>query len=372
MRKLLIFGAVFMLAFSPVVASAQATTSDEPVLSPVDEDGTTEVQTPGAETSDVKPEELEVHVGGTDNVESDVSTDDAGDSTVINIVDENGDVGELNLENEVTVDAEDVPYLALGADLTADQKQKVLDLMGIGDADLSEYDIVTVTNEEEHQYLDSYIDPAKIGTHALSSVLIMQGEPGSGISISTKNINYCTAGMYRNALATAGLSDAEVIVAGPFEISGTAALIGAMKAYSEMTGETIDFSALDIAVDELVLTGSVRDKYDGLSGGEAEELIAYLKGRVLSEDLTDEQMKKLIKEGAETYGVELDDEEVDNIVSFLNKLKEIDIDEDEIMGYAEKLYDKFKDVKLDEETQNFFLKIINAIIEFFRKLFGEN
>ena len=137
-----------------------------------------------------------------------------------------------------------------------------------------------------------------------------------------------------------------------------------------MTGEAIDTGALDTALDELVLTGSVREKYDALSGGEAEELIAYLKGKVLSEDLSDEHIKKLIKDGAEVYGVSLSDDEINGIMGFLDKLKEIDIDEEEIMGYAEDLYEKFKDVKIDDETQNFFLQIINAIIEFFKKLFG--
>ena len=93
---------------------------------------------------------------------------------------------------------------------------------------------------------------------------------------------------------------------------------------------------------------------------------------VLSENLTDKQIKKLVKDGAAQYGVELSDDEIDSIVGFLDKLKDIDVDPNEIMGYAENLYDKFKDIKIDEETQNFFMKIINAIVEFFRKLFSGN
>ena len=46
--------------------------------------------------------------------------------------------------------------------------------------------------------------------------------------------------MYKNALATAGISDANIIVAGPFELSGTAALVGILKAYKDMTGEEVD------------------------------------------------------------------------------------------------------------------------------------
>ena len=56
--------------------------------------------------------------------------------------------------------------------------------------------------------------------------MISLTDKGNGIKVSTYNINYCTAGMYKNALATAGISDANIIVAGPFALSGTAALVG--------------------------------------------------------------------------------------------------------------------------------------------------
>ena len=56
---------------------------------------------------------------------------------------------------------DDKPYLALGADLTADQQHTVLSYMGIEAADFDKYDVVYVSNAEEHQYLDSYV-PKKI------------------------------------------------------------------------------------------------------------------------------------------------------------------------------------------------------------------
>ena len=37
------------------------------------------------------------------------------------------------------------PYLSLGADLNASEKEKVLELLGINEADLDEYTVVTVT-----------------------------------------------------------------------------------------------------------------------------------------------------------------------------------------------------------------------------------
>ena len=120
-------------------------------------------------------------------------------------------------------------YLALGADLSADQKAAVLASMGISEADLGSYDIITTTNAEEHAALDKYIDPALIGTKSLSSVLVKPAESGHGVVVTTNNINYCTTNMYRNALITAGVTDADIFVTAPTSISGTAALIGALK-----------------------------------------------------------------------------------------------------------------------------------------------
>ena len=121
-------------------------------------------------------------------------------------------------------------WLSLGEDLSESEKSTVLELLGVDEDDLDDYNVSTVSNAEEHQYLDGYISGDQIGTLALSSVLIRKTEEGSGLNVTTRNITFCTEGMYTNALTTAGVTDADVTVAGPYPISGTAALIGAAKA----------------------------------------------------------------------------------------------------------------------------------------------
>ena len=73
--------------------------------------------------------------------------------------------------DDVEITLDDKPYLALGADLTADQQHTVLSYMGIEAADFDKYDVVYVSNAEEHQYLDSYVPKKQIGTKALSSLI---------------------------------------------------------------------------------------------------------------------------------------------------------------------------------------------------------
>ena len=162
----------------------------------------------------------------------------------------------------VRADAEGSAVLALGADLSASQRATVLSEMGITEAEAAAYETIYITNDMEHQYLDESLGASVVGTHALSSVLLIPQESGAGLSVETHNVNFCTIAMYRNALLTAGVQDAKVIVAAPSSISGTAALVGALKAYETYSGETVSEDAFSVATDELVLTGELMDELD--------------------------------------------------------------------------------------------------------------
>lgn len=276
--------------------------------------------------------------------------------------------------DDVVITEKDKPYLALGADLTADQQHTVLSYMGIDAADFDQYEVVYVNNEEEHKYLDAYIPSEQIGTKSLSSVLISLTDKGSGVKVSTYNINYCTAGMYKNALATAGIEDANVIVAGPFALSGTAALVGTFEAYEEMTGETLDESVVDAAMDELVTTGELEQSIDG-EPEEIESMIADLKSKIASGDLdTPEKIQTAIEEAAKEHNITLSDADKEKIANLLDKLKGLDLNWDSIANQASAWADKLQDSisqngglsGIGEAISNFFAKIIDAI----KSLFG--
>ncbi len=259
-------------------------------------------------------------------------------------------------------------YVSFGADLSENEKATVLGLMGITEADLANYTVGEITNEDEKNYLGSYLDSSIIGTRALSSVIVVTGEKGSGINVETKNISYCTPGMYTNALITAGIEDANVIVAGPFEITGTAALVGAMKAYSELTGEKISEESMDTAVNELVITSQMAE---GTDAEDVEELIAFVKAKVVEEGLDNEEaIGEAIDMGAEEIGLTLTDEEKQTIIGLMKKINKLDLDVDSMKTQAKELFDKLEDMGIDkEQAKNFFQKIIDALQDFFSGLF---
>lgn len=272
--------------------------------------------------------------------------------------------------DNVVITAEDKPYLALGADLTADEQHKVLSYMGIEAADFDNYDVVYVTNAEEHKYLDAYVPKEKIGSRALSSVVVSLAGEGEGLKVSTYNINYCTAGMYKNALATAGVQDANVIVAGPFSISGTAALVGTLEAYEEITGETLDEEIVDAAMDELVTTGELEQSIGGDSE-DIEAMIADLKGRIANGELdTKEQIEQAIDEYAKKYDLELSAEDKQKIMDLIEKLKNLDLDWDSIKNQASAWADKLQDALENEGFGQKVKAFFQRIVDWFKSLFS--
>ena len=252
--------------------------------------------------------------------------------------------------------------LALGADLSADQRATVLSEMGITEAEAASYETVTITNDMEHQYLDESLGSSVVGSHSLSSVLLIPQESGAGLTVETHNINYCTIAMYRNALLTAGVQDAKVIVAAPMPISGTAALIGAVKAYETYSGTTVSDEAINAATDELVLTGELSDELDS---EQISDLIAYLKQQIAEKGLDDPgKLTELVNEASDKMDLKLTDEQVSRIVDLLLKLDNLDIDAGKLASQAKEVYDKLDamGIKLDsEKVGNFVTRMVSSI-----------
>lgn len=260
------------------------------------------------------------------------------------------------------VHAAGTPVLALGADLSDSQRATVLSEMGISEADAASYQTIYITNDMEHQYLDESLGASVVGSHSLSSVLLIPQESGAGLSVETHNINYCTIAMYRNALLTAGVQDAKVIVAAPGSISGTAALIGAVKAYEAYSGETISSSAFAAATDELVLTGELMEELDS---EQISDLIAYLKQKIAEKGLDDpDKLADLVRQASAEMDLNLTDEQVTQIVNLLLKLNKLDIDANALVSQAKELYDKLDSlgIELDgEKVGNFITRLISSI-----------
>lgn len=267
----------------------------------------------------------------------------------------------------------DKPYISLGADLNATERTTVLGLLGVSESDLSNYTVVEITNEMEHEYLDSYLNSSLIGSRALSSVLVEGKEEGNGIKVTTQNISYCTVGMYQNALATAGIANADIKVVGPFSISGTAGLVGAIKSYENMTGQKVNPENVETATNELVVTSELGSNIG--DSEKAEELVGFVKNEVASNNYTEEEISGLIDDAATEMNVTLSEEDKQKIMDLMDKINDLDLDVGQLQEQVEGLYDKLKDMDINinldkEETQNFLTNLWNKIVDFFSGIFN--
>lgn len=226
----------------------------------------------------------------------------------------------------------------IGADITQTQKASVYKSFGIEEGSVKE---LTVTNDEERQYLDGVVDKSVIGTHAISCIYIKILAEGKGLDVSTSNISWCTKEMYRNALSTAGIDDAEVIVTSPIQgISGTAALTGVYKAYEDITGTKLDTTAKQAGTQELVTTAELADE---IGSTDAVTIVNELK-EILGETkkMSDEELRTEIQKLADENNISLSDEEVNSLVSLTRQLEKLDTDQlkakvEEFQSTAKKL-----------------------------------
>ncbi|MEH7437280.1 DUF1002 domain-containing protein [Neobacillus drentensis] len=247
--------------------------------------------------------------------------------------------------------AEGDMIVTLGENLTEDQKDKLLKEM---DAPL-DVQIVTVSNQEEHQYLGKYVAKSLIGTKAISSSAITIAPKGSGITVKTNNINWVTDEMYVNALITAGVKDANIYITAPISVSGTAALTGIIKAYEISADKAIPEEVKQAANQEMVETAKLGDS---IGEKNAAALIAKVKEEIAkNKPQNDEELRKIIEQAAKDLNVSLTDEEMQRLIDLFNKLKNLDIDWNQVSDQLNKAKDRISKFLESDEGQGFLEKL---------------
>lgn len=248
-------------------------------------------------------------------------------------------------------DTESNSRTVIGADLSNSEIEQVYDIFGIDRGDVKE---LTVTNADEREYLEGLVSDSLIGTRSISCVYIEALDEGDGMNVSVKNINWCTPDMYMNAMVTAGITDANVIVAAPFTVSGTAALTGIFKAYEDITGNKLDDTAKLVSTQELTTTAELADEI----GSEDSTAIVNELKLIIDEikDMSDEELRSKIIDIAAKYNVELTDSQIEKLIELCRAMEKLD---------TSQLKEKV------EQVQQYLKNAINnsgGIAEFFRNL----
>ena len=173
--------------------------------------------------------------------------------------------------------------VVLGADLTMAHRAEVARRLGHLPSGRAVY--LTESLADEKAQAAGLIPPETLGVVAISSARLTRLPPGRGLTVHTdRSITLDTAGLYANALLTAGLSDADVQVTAPLAAPalGTTALLGLLRAAREacvpLSGERGR-----LAIRELVFTTHVADAYGATA---AADLMARAKGAALAGRIT--------------------------------------------------------------------------------------
>ena len=234
--------------------------------------------------------------------------------------------------------------VVIGADLSDSDILNVYSQFGLIRGSVRE---LTVTNSEERDYLEGLVADSVIGTRSISCVYIKVLGPNQGLAVTTNNISWCTEDMYRSALMTAGIYDAQVKVGAPFEVSGTAALTGIYKAYEDITGVPLQEEAKEAAADELIVTAQLADALEAagvdtskvdmsqvdvnavteeISNADAVAIVNELK-LILDETqkMSDDELRVQIEDIAEDYGYTLDDSLINRLITLCRSLEGLSI-----------------------------------------------
>ncbi|MGP4106261.1 DUF1002 domain-containing protein [Virgibacillus sp. L01] len=261
-----------------------------------------------------------------------------------------------------------VPIVVYGDTLSDDQKSKVTELLEVTDPEaVKEY---SVTGEDIANYIDG--DP---NSRMFSSAKITRQEKGEGLKINIvtpENITQVTSDMYANALLTAGVEDATVDVASPVKVSGHSALTGIYKAY-DAEGQPLDKERMQLADEELGVATDLAK--DGLSQEKVSELLTEIKKAISEQNpATKEDVERIVQEQLDQLGISLSDADRQMLIDLFNKMKDLDINFDEVKNQLDNIASKVQDVVNDEgfwnKVENFFKKFANVIGNFLEGLFN--
>lgn len=269
-------------------------------------------------------------------------------------------------------DSDSNSRVVIGADLTQSDIDTVYKYF---DIDQGEVKQLTVTNADERHYLEGVVDESLIGTRSISCVYIDELEEGEGLEVKVNNISWCTPDMYMNAMVTAGITDADVKITAPFEVSGTAALTGIYMAYEDITGKKLDETAKEAGTQELTVTAELADE---IGDADSTAIVNELK-LILDEtrNMTDDELRQQIIDIAKEYGVTLSDEQIAKLIDLCRSLEKLDVNQlKEKVEQAQQYL--MNAINAKQGIQQFVSnlgdsvsRVVDAVISFFQGLFDK-
>ena len=240
----------------------------------------------------------------------------------------------LSLSSLGLVFADGTRVVTLGSNLTQAQKDTMLKYFGVNK---DEVVILEVNNQEERKYLQGVASEAQLGKKTYSCAYVEPTKSGSGINVKTANITWATPAMVATTLSTAGLTDADVVIAANFPVSGTGALTGIMKAFEDATGKPLEEDKKELASEELITTG---DLGDDIGQDKATGIVNDVKTEIIKNNTKDTvQIAETINNVVNNYNVTLTDEQIAKLEGLMEKISKQDYNYSEMKNALESVSD---------------------------------
>ena len=237
--------------------------------------------------------------------------------------------------------------------------------------------ILEVNNAEERKYLEGVASESQLGKVTISCSYVEPTKKGNGINVKTANLTWVTSSMIATTLSTAGIEDANVVVAAPFPVSGTGGLTGVMKAFEDATGEPLQEDKKELATEELITTG---DLGDDIGQDKATGEINDIKTEIIKNGTKDTvQIAETINNVTNNYNITLSSEQQKQIEDLMKKIADQNYDYNKIketLNNVSDIVDKnLSDMGESINNKGFFDTIkgwFSGIGEWFGNLFGES
>ena len=260
--------------------------------------------------------------------------------------------------------ADGANVVTLGTNLSAEQKQMVLNYFGVKE---NEVVILEVNNQEERKYLEGVATEAQLGTRTYSCAYVQPTSKGNGLNVKTVNLTYVTSSMIASTLTTCGITDANVIAMTPLSggVSGTGALTGIMKAFEDATVKQLDEEKKEIASEELVITG---DLGENIGQDKATGVINDIKTEIIKNNTQDNiQIADTINNITNNYNVTLTPEQQEKLENLMTKVSEQDYDYKEMKDALNSVKDVVNE-KLNSIGEKVPTTLINSVKQWFTRI----
>jgi len=274
------------------------------------------------------------------------------------------------------------PVYAYGSALTDEQIRDVAESFGLS---IEEVESLSVSGKDMVHYLKDG-DP---NSNMYSSALVERKDKGFGVKVkidNPENITKIKEDQYSNAMITAGVTDAEVLVTSPVAVTGESALTGIYKAFDSQ-GETLDQDRMEVAQDELSTTAEIgelnKDK-EGFSQEKLDDALIAIKQELGESDgdLTNEEIEEIVNNALEERGLNdiITGEQAKKLIDLADNYSKTDaINSEEVKqqltdlsrDVAEKfgnLKDKAVESGIFEKIGEFFKNLFSIIGDFFKGL----